>query len=132
MVPPKQLGGFPQKNLDIKREHPSVVIVGAAMASDGLLRCVFEGCIATYDMEIERRPYHRNCGCALHNTRGCTKASNCDTKISYPIRRAWSKSCLVMACSPSPSSSSPSSTSLRLERTHEVLCKKEESVLWET
>ncbi|KAK1276611.1 hypothetical protein QJS04_geneDACA003778 [Acorus gramineus] len=42
----------------------------AAGAADGLLRCVFEGCLRIFDTEIERRPYHRNCGCALHGSRG--------------------------------------------------------------
>ncbi|KAF4365218.1 hypothetical protein G4B88_000377 [Cannabis sativa] len=32
-----------------------------------LLCCVFEaGSISLHDMEIDRRPYHRYCGCALH------------------------------------------------------------------
>ncbi|XP_039141179.1 uncharacterized protein LOC120278451 [Dioscorea cayenensis subsp. rotundata] len=37
-----------------------------ATGVEALLRCVFEGCIAFSDADIERRPYHRNCGCALH------------------------------------------------------------------
>ncbi|RDX90146.1 hypothetical protein CR513_28026, partial [Mucuna pruriens] len=39
----------------------------ASGACQMMLRCVFEGSISLHDMEIERRPYHKNCGCELHN-----------------------------------------------------------------
>ncbi|KAF8407200.1 hypothetical protein HHK36_006327 [Tetracentron sinense] len=79
----------------------------ATGAAEGLLRCVFDGCISASDTDIERRPYHRNCGCAFHKSGGgCSNASPHNRKISYPIRRAWSESCLVLAAS---SCSSPSS-----------------------
>ncbi|KAL5705259.1 hypothetical protein ACHQM5_023588 [Ranunculus cassubicifolius] len=57
-----------------------------------LLQCVYyEGCISVYDKEIERRPYHRNCSCALHKSKNgyrkkCYVNSN---KISYPIKTTW-------------------------------------------
>ncbi|KAK2966539.1 hypothetical protein RJ640_002999, partial [Escallonia rubra] len=35
-------------------------------AIDILLWYVFDGSLSMYDMEIDRRPYHRNCNCALH------------------------------------------------------------------
>ncbi|KAF9614440.1 hypothetical protein IFM89_018585 [Coptis chinensis] len=38
--------------------------------AEGLLRCVFDGCLSVSDIEIERRPYHRNCSCALHKSKG--------------------------------------------------------------
>ncbi|XXG58968.1 hypothetical protein AAC387_Pa04g1142 [Persea americana] len=102
------------------------------MGSEGLMRGVLEGCIVGGDMEIERRPYHRNCSCALHQKRsrgGCSKGSM--TKIAYPIRRAWSESCLVMAASLHPS---PSSSPANANATQVPLCKKENVVLectWE-
>ncbi|RXH74318.1 hypothetical protein DVH24_029039 [Malus domestica] len=32
-----------------------------------MFRCVFEGSLSMQDTEIERRPYHKNCSCALHS-----------------------------------------------------------------
>lgn len=59
-------------------------------SSDGLLRGVIEWCL---DMETVRKPYHRNCGCALHQpTAGCGVLKKA---VSYKLRRAWSESCLV-------------------------------------
>ncbi|XVF34483.1 hypothetical protein REPUB_Repub18cG0062600 [Reevesia pubescens] len=82
----------------------------AAGAADGLFRSIYEGCISGCDIGIERRPYHRNCRCALHDkSRGnCPHASPKSKNVSYPIRRAWSEGCLAMAaasCHSSPSSS---------------------------
>lgn len=59
-------------------------------SNDGLLRGVTEWCL---HMETERKPYHLNCGCALHRQtagRGVRKKV-----VSYKLRRAWSESCLV-------------------------------------
>ncbi|MBA0779183.1 hypothetical protein Gotri_003457 [Gossypium trilobum] len=33
-----------------------------------MFRCVFQGSISMQDCLMERRPYHRNCQCALHCT----------------------------------------------------------------
>lgn len=66
-----------------------------ATGAMGMLRCVFEGAIAGSDLEIRRRPYHKNCGCALHDDRGCSTSSACN-KISYPRRGYWSGSRLVL------------------------------------
>ncbi|KAH6819190.1 hypothetical protein C2S51_002793 [Perilla frutescens var. frutescens] len=62
-------------------------------AGDGL-RNLFEGCIPGSDMGIQRRPYHRNCGCALHNK----SIGHCPhrDKVSYPIRRSWSEGSLAL------------------------------------
>ncbi|CAL0325681.1 unnamed protein product [Lupinus luteus] len=82
-------------------------------AGDGLFRSVYSDCISNYDNCVEQRPYHRNCGCALHNksSNNCThKLTRCNN-VSYPIRRAWSEGNLVLADS-SFLSSSPSSPSI--------------------
>ncbi|GLT80541.1 hypothetical protein SLA2020_519760 [Shorea laevis] len=81
-------------------------------AAGGLFRSiVYVGCISGCNSEIENRPYHRNCGCSLHNrSRGgsCPHASPKSTNVSYPIRRSNSEGWLAMtvACrsntSPSP------------------------------
>ncbi|XP_023546835.1 uncharacterized protein LOC111805826 [Cucurbita pepo subsp. pepo] len=80
------------------------------MAADGLLRPVYEACIAGCDTEIDRRPYHRNCGCALHKSRRQSpRCSHSKSKsIFYPIRRSWSEGCLALALA--SASSSPSSS----------------------
>ncbi|KAE8126141.1 hypothetical protein FH972_020885 [Carpinus fangiana] len=87
----------------------------ASGAADGLFRCVYEGCISSCDTGIERRPYHRNCGCALHNK--SRKASphalpaRCKKNISYPIRRSWSEGSLALyAAAAASNHSSPSSS----------------------
>lgn len=78
-------------------------------AGDGFFRVGgFEGCITSCDMEITRRPYHRNCSCALHKMRGkCSHVSHI-TNISYPIRRVWSEGSLAFMVS--TNSSSPCSS----------------------
>ncbi|KAK6944394.1 hypothetical protein RJ641_025496 [Dillenia turbinata] len=82
----------------------------ASRAADqyGFLRGVYEGCISGNDTGIERRPYHKNCECALHKSRKhCSHTMIGGPNISYPIRRSWSEGCLALAASvhSSPSSS---------------------------
>ncbi|KAL9399698.1 hypothetical protein Peur_008659 [Populus x canadensis] len=40
-----------------------------------MFRCVFDGCISMDSMEIERRPCHRNCNCALHKSKAGSSPS---------------------------------------------------------
>ncbi|GAB4832747.1 hypothetical protein Ancab_006764 [Ancistrocladus abbreviatus] len=80
-----------------------------------LFRGVFEGCISGNHTEVERRPYHRNCSCALHkSSRNGRDQHRCTHNIvvSYPIRRSKSEGCLALAASSSAASvvSSPSSS----------------------
>ncbi|CAN6681348.1 unnamed protein product [Malus baccata var. baccata] len=86
----------------------------AGAAADGLFRCVYEGCISGSDIGVERRPYHRNCGCALHNksrNKQCTHGGPKSKKVSYPLRRAWSEGNLALVASAGSSvHSSPSSS----------------------
>ncbi|KAI4376721.1 hypothetical protein MLD38_014450 [Melastoma candidum] len=71
-----------------------------AAAAEALIRCVYEGCISGCDSCFERRPYHRNCGCALHKLRkGCPHAPPRTNNISYTIRRSWSEGCLALMAS---------------------------------
>nr|XP_016480639.1 PREDICTED: uncharacterized protein LOC107801764 [Nicotiana tabacum]XP_018624833.2 uncharacterized protein LOC104091733 [Nicotiana tomentosiformis] len=78
-------------------------------AGDGLFRGVFDGCISGHDTGIQSRPYHRNCGCALHKSRGNCSHSSPYMNVSYPIRRSWSESCLALAAASSAASSGHSS-----------------------
>ncbi|XP_028754028.1 uncharacterized protein LOC114713520 [Neltuma alba] len=77
-------------------------------AADGVFRCLLEGCISGFDNGIERRPYHRNCGCALHNGNYSTSKVPICGNVSYPIRRSWSEGSLVMAAFSAHSSPSSS------------------------
>ncbi|KAK7329988.1 hypothetical protein VNO77_24172 [Canavalia gladiata] len=62
----------------------------ATGASHMMLRCVFEGSISSHDMEVERRPYHKNCGCALHNLNGISsKACPHQRNVSYTKKTSW-------------------------------------------
>ncbi|KAK1288668.1 hypothetical protein QJS10_CPB19g00640 [Acorus calamus] len=59
--------------------------------SDGLFWRILEGCIAASDTDIARRPYHRNCSCALHGLQGCSKPSAPhNARLSFPMRRSLS------------------------------------------
>lgn len=97
---------------------------------DGLLRGLFEGCISGGDMGIQRRPYHKNCGCALHKSRGHCSHQSRYNNVSYPIRRSWSEGSLVLIgqSSPSPSPSSSPAAAAEMTRTPTllVLCKAED------
>ncbi|KAM6553225.1 hypothetical protein CsatB_013987 [Cannabis sativa] len=70
-----------------------------------LLCCVFEaGSISLHDMEIDRRPYHRYCGCALHKFKGTNNNNNNETiirRVSLPTankpKTTGSQYCLTMA-----------------------------------
>ncbi|KZV27420.1 hypothetical protein F511_02529 [Dorcoceras hygrometricum] len=75
---------------------------------DGLFWGVYEGCLSAGDMDIQRRPYHKNCGCMLHKSRlHCTHSSRCNS-LSYPLRRSWSESSLeLVRPTASPGSMSP-------------------------
>lgn len=85
----------------------------AGAVAEGWLRCVYEGCIAGGDTGIERRPYHRNCGCALHDKsrKGSAISKCCKKKVSYPIRRSWSEGSLLLHAAASNSSNHSSSSS---------------------
>ncbi|KAG6739905.1 hypothetical protein POTOM_057523 [Populus tomentosa] len=41
----------------------------ATGSADGFFRHVYDGCLSGGDMGIGRRPYHRNCRCALHKSK---------------------------------------------------------------
>ncbi|KAG6471939.1 hypothetical protein ZIOFF_069392 [Zingiber officinale] len=56
-----------------------------AAGANSLLRCIFEGCIQARCSDIDQRPYHRNCKCALHRRRFANPGPR--PNISYPTRR---------------------------------------------
>ncbi|PWA35287.1 hypothetical protein CTI12_AA293560 [Artemisia annua] len=82
----------------------------ASAGGEGLFGNVFGGCISCEELSIQRRPYHRNCNCALHkksNENHCSHANNVP-KVSYKIRRSWSEGCLVAMTSSAAAVTSPS------------------------
>ncbi|KAF4352243.1 hypothetical protein CsatB_013983 [Cannabis sativa] len=89
--------------------------MASGASADGFFRCFYEGCISGCDTAIERRPYHRNCSCALHESSKNKKKNHCShgglPKVSYPIRRAWSEGSLALVAAAAASSSAQSSPS---------------------
>ncbi|KAJ1385894.1 hypothetical protein SESBI_41298 [Sesbania bispinosa] len=78
----------------------------ATGASQMMLRCVFEGSISLHDMEVERRPYHKNCGCALHNLKGiCNKACPPQRYVSFTKKTSWTDCSMHTTASKFPSQS---------------------------
>ncbi|EEF38885.1 conserved hypothetical protein [Ricinus communis] len=72
----------------------------ATGAANLMLQCVFDGSISMHDIEIERRPYHRNCDCALHkfnavNLNACSRKRN----IKFPTKKTSTHCSLTLAAS---------------------------------
>ncbi|CAB4307200.1 unnamed protein product [Prunus armeniaca] len=62
-----------------------------------MLQSVIEVSISMHDMEIEHRPYHRNCSCALHKLkRICSNACPPQqSDISFPKKKPPSSKWLI-------------------------------------
>ena len=76
-------------------------------AAEMMLRCVLEGSLVMQEIEVERRPYHRNCSCALHNLKGvCSSACSRTRNISFSKKKTWNDCSLSMAASQLSSQSS--------------------------
>ncbi|XP_070017026.1 uncharacterized protein [Nicotiana sylvestris] len=57
----------------------------ATGAAEMMLQCVFDRSLSMLDMDKERRPYHKNCSCALHKQKGEQPSSCVHTRsISLP------------------------------------------------
>ncbi|KAB2076652.1 hypothetical protein ES319_A06G055500v1 [Gossypium barbadense] len=92
---------------------------------------VFEGCISMQDCLIERRPYHRNCQCALCNLKGvcsstCTSPT---TNISFPKKQTWGDCSLSLSA---PKFSSPSHLLPNASSSHTLQNIDSTPVLYET
>ncbi|KAB2618848.1 hypothetical protein D8674_014717 [Pyrus ussuriensis x Pyrus communis] len=80
--------------------------MSSAAVAGMMFQCVFEGSLSMQDTEIERRPYHKNCSCALHSKAGvCSNA--CQRNISFPKKQSWSDRSLCMQASATSKFSSP-------------------------
>ncbi|KAL4296048.1 hypothetical protein GQ457_12G024480 [Hibiscus cannabinus] len=60
-----------------------------------MLRCVLEGSLVMHEIEVERRPYHRNCSCALHDLKGVVCSSSCSRarNVSFSKKKTWRNDC---------------------------------------
>jgi len=63
-----------------------------ATAGNGFFGSLYEGSISGYDNTFEKRPYHRKCGCVLHNKKSRMNykhmlPSCCNRTVSYPIKK---------------------------------------------
>lgn len=87
----------------------------ASGAAKVVLHYVFNGIISMHEMEIERRPYHRNCSCALHKPKGSyPKPCFHHQNIAFPKKQSRHDCSLSITVSEFSSSSSLSqSTSIR-------------------
>ncbi|KAJ6382279.1 hypothetical protein OIU77_030847 [Salix suchowensis] len=81
----------------------------ATGAADGFFRYVHDGCLSGGEVGFDRRPYHRNCRCALHNSKeNCSHTMSRYKNVLYPIKRCWSEGNLALMVANSSSSSSNS------------------------
>ncbi|CAN1172203.1 hypothetical protein LINPERPRIM_LOCUS30888 [Linum perenne] len=113
---------------------------GGSAAVDGIFRnWAFDSSLSEIDYGIERRPYHRNCKCALHdmsrrdgNNLGRSCGVNCrNNTVSYKIRRSWSEGSLVLSAANGSGSgvgSSPSCSTNSSPKPAAVLAR---SISWE-
>ncbi|KAK9947413.1 hypothetical protein M0R45_003039 [Rubus argutus] len=78
-----------------------------------MFQCGFEGSLSMQDTEIERRPYHKNCNCAMHKSKGgaCSNACPQQRNVSFPKKQSWKDGSLCMPASSSRVSSHLSNTS---------------------
>ncbi|CAK8534479.1 unnamed protein product [Lathyrus sativus] len=100
----------------------------ATGAADGFLRPIYEGSISGHDHSVERRPYHRKCGCTLHSKSrkiSCVhKSPISNSRVRYPLRRVWSEGNLALSASaysshsPSPSTSPASLGGVKSRRSY--------------
>ncbi|PIN09384.1 hypothetical protein CDL12_18037 [Handroanthus impetiginosus] len=68
----------------------------AAGGANTMFRCVFDASLSMCDTDIERRPYHYNCKCALHKQKGkCSSIGSRQRNVSFPKREFKDKCCSV-------------------------------------
>lgn len=57
----------------------------ATTSGNMLFQCAFDSSLSMSDMDVERRPYHRNCSCALHKKNDAhTTACFQHRKVAFP------------------------------------------------
>ncbi|KAM7472972.1 hypothetical protein LguiA_011155 [Lonicera macranthoides] len=71
----------------------------ALVAAKILIGYGVDGSITMHDVEIERRPYHRNCSCALHKKGPFSNICSQHGKISFPKKKSWNDCSLFVGAS---------------------------------
>uniref|UniRef100_A0A7N0RG00 Uncharacterized protein n=1 Tax=Kalanchoe fedtschenkoi TaxID=63787 RepID=A0A7N0RG00_KALFE len=59
----------------------------AALGTQIMLQRVSHGCLSMQDTETDRRPYHRNCSCALHKPNTLYSKSRSQQKNSLFLKK---------------------------------------------
>ncbi|KAM7472974.1 hypothetical protein LguiA_011157 [Lonicera macranthoides] len=103
----------------------------APVAAKILIGYSIDGRLTMHDVDIERRPYHRNCSCALHKSKGPSNICSQHGKFSFPKKKSWNDcSLFVEASKLSVQSSSLNDTSIRNgEGTNKALSSRWQKVL---
>ncbi|KAL0345499.1 UNVERIFIED_CONTAM: hypothetical protein Sradi_4381200 [Sesamum radiatum] len=81
------------------------MVTGAAVF---MFRCVLDGSLQMRDTDMERRPYHRNCKCALHKPKAdCphSAASQRRRNVSFPTKQLTNKRSFSVSASATSSRS---------------------------
>ncbi|WCJ30060.1 hypothetical protein M5689_011644 [Euphorbia peplus] len=62
----------------------------ATHAAELSVQCVFDGSITMHDLEVQRRPYHKDCKCALHNLQAIIAPNACSQHgtMSFPRKKS--------------------------------------------
>ncbi|KAM7477195.1 hypothetical protein LguiB_024438 [Lonicera macranthoides] len=70
------------------------------IAAEVMLRCVYDRSKSMTDTDIERRPYHWNCSCSLHKSKG-SFPTTCfqHGQISFPNQKSWTDCSLSVTVS---------------------------------
>ncbi|OIT35948.1 hypothetical protein A4A49_04705 [Nicotiana attenuata] len=58
-------------------------------AVEMVFQCIFDASLSNFE-NMERKPYHRNCSCALHNLKGTGSRTYCNHKniVSFPKKKS--------------------------------------------
>ncbi|KAK1403475.1 Cyclophilin-like peptidyl-prolyl cis-trans isomerase family protein [Heracleum sosnowskyi] len=51
---------------------------------------IYDSSLSMSDTDIERRPYHRNCSCALHMPKAAPAACFQHGYVAFPKKQSWS------------------------------------------
>ncbi|WCJ30064.1 hypothetical protein M5689_011648 [Euphorbia peplus] len=78
----------------------------ATRETEVLVQCVFDGSIILPDLEVQRRPYHKDCKCALHNLQATISPNACSQHgtMSFPRKKLSTLSCCLSIAVSMPSS----------------------------
>ncbi|KAK8597901.1 hypothetical protein V6N13_095295 [Hibiscus sabdariffa] len=89
--------------------------MAAGATAETVLRRVLAGSLVMQEFEVERRPYHQNCSCALHNLKGiCSSGCSRAMNLSFSNKKTWRNDCFLSWRIRNPFVDLISSSALRL------------------